>query len=117
VETRAGHGHSANLRFGRDIGSSLTEGGIEEIRGRRDGDRRSAEARILPPPSSLLYDLSGASGSGKSSLLSAAALPELHTAEWIVLEARLFSDPVERVRVTLLGSKEAFKHTLDALFR
>jgi hypothetical protein len=44
-------------------------------------------------------------------------LPELRTAEWIVLETRLFGDPVERVRATLLGSKEAFKHTFDGDFR
>src|SRR5262249_29783025 len=50
---------------------------------------------------SLLY-LSGASGVGKSSLLNARVLPQLRDSGWMVIETRLFGDPIERLRTALL---------------
>jgi hypothetical protein len=53
--------------------------------------------------------LSGASGVGKSSLLSAAVLPQLHDAGWTVVETRLFGDPAERLRKAALEDERIFK--------
>src|SRR5262249_18317325 len=53
---------------------------------------------------SLLY-LSGASGVGKSSLLGAKVLPQLRDSGWVVIETRLFGDPIERLRVALFAAE------------
>jgi len=50
---------------------------------------------------SPLY-LSGASGAGKSSLLAADVLPKLRGDGWTVVETRLFDNPIERVRATIV---------------
>jgi Leucine-rich repeat (LRR) protein len=57
---------------------------------------------------SLLY-LSGASGVGKSSLLSAAVLPQLRDAGWRVVETRIFGNPIEGLRRAVLDAKDIFK--------
>jgi hypothetical protein len=75
---------------------------------RLDGADREVLTWLKSAKSSLLY-LSGASGVGKSSLLSAAVLPELRDAGWTVVESRLFGDPVERLRTALLEAKGLFK--------
>jgi hypothetical protein len=75
---------------------------------RLDGADREVLSWLKSAKSSLLY-LSGASGVGKSSLLSAAVLPGLRDAGWIVVESRLFGDPVERLRAALLEAKGLFK--------
>ncbi|KAF0135646.1 MAG: small GTP-binding protein [Methylocystaceae bacterium] len=56
---------------------------------------------------SLLY-LSGASGVGKSSLLAADVEPRLRELGWIVLQTRLFGDPVERISAALREGKGLF---------
>jgi hypothetical protein len=56
----------------------------------------------------LLY-LSGASGVGKSSLLSAGILPKLREAGWGVIATRIFGDPIERLRASLLNTKGVFR--------
>jgi hypothetical protein len=75
---------------------------------RLDGADREVLDWLKSAKLSLLY-LSGASGVGKSSLLSAAVLPELHDAGWTVVEARLFGDPVERLRKAVLEDERIFK--------
>jgi hypothetical protein len=78
-----------------------------EMFNRLDG----ADAEILKwlksTKSSLLY-LSGASGVGKSSLLAADLLPKLRVEGWAVVEARLFGDPVERLRKAVRNSEGLF---------
>ena len=75
---------------------------------RLDGADREVLDWLKSAKLSLLY-LSGASGVGKSSLLSAAVLPELHDAGWTVVETRLFGDPVERLRKAVLEDERIFK--------
>jgi hypothetical protein len=75
---------------------------------RLDGADREVLNWLKSAKSSLLY-LSGASGVGKSSLISAAMLPELRDAGWSVVETRMFGDPVERLRAALLATKGLFK--------
>jgi hypothetical protein len=58
--------------------------------------------------SSLLY-LSGASGVGKSSLLSAGVLPKLREASWEVVKLRTFGNAVEQMRTALLDARSVFK--------
>jgi hypothetical protein len=75
---------------------------------RLDGADREVLNWLRSTKSSLLY-LSGASGVGKSSLLSASVLPELRGVGWTVIETRIFGDPVERLRTALLDAKGLFK--------
>jgi hypothetical protein len=75
---------------------------------RLDGADREVLKWLKSTKSSLLY-LSGASGVGKSSLLSAAVLPELRDAGWTVVETRMFGAPVEHLRKALVGTKGLFK--------
>jgi Leucine-rich repeat (LRR) protein len=56
---------------------------------------------------SLLY-LSGASGTGKSSLMAAAIAPKLIGAGWAIVETRIFGEPVEHIRRRLLETKGLF---------
>jgi hypothetical protein len=74
---------------------------------RLDGADCGVLSWLRSPKSSLLY-LSGASGVGKSSLLSAGVLPERRAAGWTVVETRIFSDPIKRLRIALLGTKGLF---------
>jgi hypothetical protein len=75
---------------------------------RLDGADREVLDWLKSAKLSLLY-LSGASGVGKSSLLSAAVLPELHDAGWTVVETRSFGDPVGRLRKAVLEDERIFK--------
>jgi hypothetical protein len=58
---------------------------------------------LKSPEVSLLY-LSGASGVGKSSILGANVLPQLRDSGWMVIETRLFGDPIERLRAALFAA-------------
>jgi hypothetical protein len=73
---------------------------------------------IRSTKASLLY-FSGASGVGKSSLLAADVLPNLRDNGWVVIETRLFGDPVERLRAAVLAGlfvkKPAAELSLRAL--
>jgi hypothetical protein len=75
---------------------------------RIDGVDSEVLSWLKSTKSSLLY-LSGVSGVGKSSLLSAGVLPKLREAGWSTVETRIFGDPVERVRAALLGAKRIFR--------
>ena len=75
---------------------------------RLDGADREILNWLTSTKSSLLY-LSGASGVGKSSLLSAGVLPKLREADWSVIETRTFENPMARMRAALLGTKSVFK--------
>jgi hypothetical protein len=70
-----------------------------------------ADAEVLnwlkTTKSSLLY-LSGASGVGKSSLLSASALPKLREAGWDVVETRIFGNAIARLLSALLTAEGIF---------
>jgi hypothetical protein len=57
--------------------------------------------------SPILY-LSGASGVGKSSLLAASVLPKLRDTGWVIIEVRLFANPIERMRAAVLATKDLF---------
>jgi hypothetical protein len=56
--------------------------------------------------------LTGDSGSGKSSVLSAFALPELHEAGWTVVEARAWQDPEAALGAAIKKLAEAKKWRL-----
>jgi hypothetical protein len=71
--------------------------------------------------------LTGDSGSGKSSVLSAYALPELRAAGWTVIEARAWQDPeaalseaiikLSTVRKWKLGEAKTLRERLEVLAR
>jgi Leucine Rich repeats (2 copies) len=75
---------------------------------RLDGAGREVLNWLKSAKSPLLY-LSGASGVGKSSLLSAGVLPQLRDAGWTVVETRIFGDPVERLRNAVFEDERIFK--------
>jgi hypothetical protein len=79
-----------------------------DVFSRLDGADREVLNWLKSTKSSLLY-LSGASGVGKSSLLSAGVLPQLRDAGWTVVETRIFGDPIDRLRWALLGAKGIFR--------
>ena len=62
---------------------------------------------IKSSPASLLY-LSGVSGVGKSSLLAADILPKLQREDWVIIQNRLFGDPVDQLRTNLLAEPAFF---------
>jgi hypothetical protein len=62
---------------------------------------------------SVLY-FSGASGSGKSSLLAANVLPTLRDRGWAVVEARLFGDPMAALRTAILDADGLFNRRPSA---
>ena len=69
---------------------------------RRDGMDEVVLKWLQATSNSILY-LSGASGSGKSSLLSASVLPKLRDMNWAIIETRAFGDPIEKLRNELAG--------------
>jgi ABC-type ATPase involved in cell division len=50
----------------------------------------------MAAPGSVLY-LSGESGVGKSSLISAYLRPELESAGWLIVQMRAFGDAIDRL--------------------
>jgi hypothetical protein len=56
---------------------------------------------------SLLY-LSGASGTGKSSVMAAAVAPKLLDIGWMIVDTRIFGEPVKHLRQKLLAAKGLF---------
>jgi hypothetical protein len=74
---------------------------------RLDGASIKILSWVKSNPASLLY-LSGTSGVGKSSLLAADVLPELRRKGWIVVETRLFGDPVNSLRNALFAESGVF---------
>jgi hypothetical protein len=62
---------------------------------------------------SLLY-LSGTSGVGKSSMLAAGIGPSLVDLGWTIVETRIFGEPVEHVRRTLLATRGLFAEKPEA---
>jgi hypothetical protein len=73
-----------------------------EIFKRLDGADEAILRWLRSTNAPLLY-FSGASGSGKSSVLAACVLPQLRNSGWLVIESRLFGDPMERLRAALLA--------------
>ncbi len=83
-------------------------GSADRARFRRpDGADDTAVAWIEGTDRSLFY-LSGASGTGKSSLLAASVLPHLRDAGWAALSLRVDRDPVGQVRQALLDAPHLF---------
>jgi hypothetical protein len=80
---------------------------------RLDGADRTTLHWLTSTRASLLY-FSGASGVGKSSLLAASVVPQLRDAGWTVIETRLFSHPIERLRAALLDSAPRLAKKADA---
>ena len=74
---------------------------------RLDGADKETVDWLLARHDSLLY-FSGASGVGKSSLLSANVLPALRDAGWSVIETRPFGDPAKKVRAALASNDAGF---------
>jgi hypothetical protein len=74
---------------------------------RLDGADNTILSWLSSTRSSVLY-FSGASGVGKSSLLSASVLPALRDKGWIVVETRLFGDPIEQLRTALIAVDPRF---------
>ncbi len=74
---------------------------------RLDGADEAVFNWLASTQQSLLY-LSGASGAGKSSLLAASVEPRLRALRWTILAARLFGDPIERLRAAMLEAKGLF---------
>ena len=74
---------------------------------RLDGTDAEVLNWLKSTKSSLLY-FSGASGVGKSSLLSAGVIPKLREEGWKPIETRVFGDPIERVRHAIMGGERLF---------
>ena len=77
---------------------------------RLDGADQTALNWLKSTELPLLY-FSGASGVGKSSLLAACVLPQLRDAGWLVIETRLFGDPIERLRKAISAEIRLAKKT------
>jgi hypothetical protein len=75
---------------------------------RRDGMDDQVLSWLKTAASSILY-LSGASGTGKSSLLGAAVLPKLKSEGWAIVETRIFGDPMQKLREAIIGNKELWQ--------
>jgi hypothetical protein len=75
---------------------------------RLDGADATIAAWLQAAPAPLLY-LSGASGVGKSSLLGAHVVPQLGDDGWLVIESKVFADPVAKLRraVITAGDNQA----------
>jgi hypothetical protein len=74
---------------------------------RLDGANDAIFNWLTSTQESLLY-LSGASGAGKSSVVAAAVAPKLLALGWMIVETRIFGEPVEHVRRKLLETKGLF---------
>ncbi|MFZ3326638.1 MAG: hypothetical protein WA231_12395, partial [Methylocella sp.] len=80
---------------------------------RLDGEDDRVRCWLTSTQESLLY-LSGASGVGKSSIMAAGVGPTLLELGWTIVETRIFGEPVQRVRRTLLEAKGLFEQNPDA---
>jgi hypothetical protein len=80
---------------------------------RLDGADDAIFAWLKGARETILY-LSGASGVGKSSIIAASVGPKLRDLGWTIVETRLFGDPIERVRRTLLETEGLFTRKPDA---
>jgi hypothetical protein len=72
---------------------------------RLDGAAEEVTNRLRNRTESLLY-LSGPSGSGKSSLLGAHALPVLRDEGWHIVETRVFDDGIAQLRSAVVDDEE-----------
>ena len=77
---------------------------------RLDGSDQEVIRWVLRSDDPILY-LSGPSGSGKSSLIEAALVPAITQKGYLVVQARLFDDPVAQVLTAL---RQAFEDLPEA---